>query len=79
MSGELVIHGRAHILARDAAIETGLSRDYLSRLARDGRVPADRLSIGWLFDLEALRAFVAERKLRPRFSPQEPRSGALAS
>jgi len=44
-----------------AALETGLSRDYLARLAREGRVPARRLSVGWVFDLEALRAFLADR------------------
>ena len=61
MSEELYIDGRAYILGPDAALETGLSRDYLARLAREGRVPARRLSVGWVFDLEALRAFLADR------------------
>jgi hypothetical protein len=45
---------------RFAGLETGLSRDYLSRLARQGRVPAKRLSVGWVFDHAALRAFLAD-------------------
>jgi hypothetical protein len=65
MSAELFIHGKVHILARDAALKTGLSRDYLARIAREGRVPAQRLSVGWVLDRDALHAFVLRIRTQP--------------
>jgi hypothetical protein len=40
MSNEIFLDGAAYISARDAARETGLSRDYLSKLAKAGKTTA---------------------------------------
>lgn len=53
------IGGTLYIPASDAARTTGLSREYITRLARAGKLPARRLGRNWLISLASLRTLAA--------------------
>jgi excisionase family DNA binding protein len=62
MSGQLFINGQRHVTAAEAARESGLTRDYLSKLAKAGKIPGCRLGNIWLLDCQAVRSFMNENK-----------------
>ena len=61
MHPHLEINGRIHIPAYEAARRAGLSRDYMSQLARRGALPGKLLAGAWYLDLGSVLAFIAQR------------------
>ncbi len=53
------IGGILYIPAADAARTTGLSREYITRLARAGKLPAHRIGRNWLVSLASLRTLTS--------------------
>jgi excisionase family DNA binding protein len=62
-SGKIFINRRLHVTSTEAAREAGLSRDYLSKLAKAGKIPGHRLGNIWLLDCEAVQSFTDAMKL----------------
>ncbi len=50
-----------YLLAREAALRFSLSRDYVTRLAREGRIEGKRIKNSWHVSEESLRRFCAEQ------------------
>ena len=50
-------HGTPYILARDAAARCSLSRDYVTRLAREGKIEGKRTGNAWHVSEASLREF----------------------
>lgn len=61
MHPHLEINGRIHVPADEAARRAGLSRDYMSQLARRGVLPGQLLAGAWYLDLGSVLAFIAQR------------------
>jgi hypothetical protein len=59
-SSGIEIDGVLYVPAIEAGRESGLTGDYIARLARSGRIPARRLGRNWYVDQHAMR----EKKLR---------------
>lgn len=59
MTQELLIDGRIYISVSDAAKESGLPAHHIARLAREGRIPARRLSRNWYIQRDALASHIA--------------------
>jgi len=47
--------------ARDAAALVSYSPDYVSRLAREGKILAEQRGRDWYVDIDSLKLFVLER------------------
>jgi excisionase family DNA binding protein len=62
MRNEIFIDGVPFISARHAAREAGLSRDYLSKLARAGKITGHRLGNIWFLDRQAVKSFVDDKE-----------------
>jgi excisionase family DNA binding protein len=62
VTGRTFINGRSHVTSADAARDVGLSRDYLSKLAKAGKIPSHRLGSIWLLDCQAVQSFIDEKK-----------------
>jgi excisionase family DNA binding protein len=63
MSGQIFIDSLRHVTAAEAARESGLTRDYLSKLAKARKIPGHRLGNIWLLDHKAVRSFVQKMKV----------------
>lgn len=50
-----VINDFPHVAAADAALETGVTRDYLTKLARRGLLRCRKLSGVWFIERSALQ------------------------
>ncbi len=62
MSNEIFFDGLKYISAGDASETTGLSRDYIARLCRDGKLRGRRVGKNWYVDEESLRRFGIEQE-----------------
>jgi hypothetical protein len=58
---QLVINGRAHVSADQAARLSGLSRNYVCRLARRGALAGQKIAGGWLVEWQGVRTLIAQR------------------
>src|SRR3989344_5639505 len=58
MSDEIFFDGKRFISANDAASSADLTRDYIARLCRDGRVAGRRIGKNWYVDQASLKAFL---------------------
>ena len=60
---------------REAAARTGLSASHLRLLARTGRVEAQRIGSYWVTTEAAVRAYLADERLRKKDPYKRRRSG----
>jgi excisionase family DNA binding protein len=51
---------------REAAVQSGLSASHLRLLARTGRIQARKLGRDWLTTEAAVRAYLADERLRSK-------------
>ena len=58
------INGKKYLSASEAAKRFGYTSDYVSKLAREGKVNAQKIDRAWFVDGESLLAFIAEGKRR---------------
>src|SRR3989338_10800264 len=58
MADEIFFDGKRFISANDAASSADLTRDYIARLCRDGRVAGRRIGKNWYVDQASLRTFL---------------------
>src|SRR3990167_10423398 len=58
MSDEITIDGITYVSTGDASIHLGLSRDYIARLCRDGKVRGRRIGKNWYVDHNSFQSFL---------------------
>lgn len=58
-------HKKMHSV-KSAATETGYSRDYISHLARDGKIVAAQINRQWYLDLDSLKQYAHITELEQR-------------
>jgi hypothetical protein len=66
MTESLIIDGLTCISIADAAAESQLSKEYLARLARSGRLRARILARTWFFETHSLQQFLSTRTTEQR-------------
>ncbi|MDO8552082.1 MAG: hypothetical protein Q7S01_00970, partial [bacterium] len=59
---EIFFDGTPYISAVAAAQESNLTRDYIARLCREGRIRAKRVGKNWYVDHPSLKSFLVEHK-----------------
>lgn len=64
--------------ARDAASLVSYSPDYVSRLARQGKIVAEQRGRDWFVDIDSLKLFVLERQAEQRARHEELRQQRLS-
>src|SRR3989338_3253027 len=62
MSDEIFFDGKRYISAHDAAASADLTRDYIARLCRDGRVAGRRIGKNWYVDHASLKDFLVTQE-----------------
>jgi hypothetical protein len=62
MNKKIFLNGNTYIGSKDAGKLVGYSYDYVSRLAREGKVIAQKVGQSWFIDPESLQSFVASQK-----------------
>ncbi|MBI5458065.1 helix-turn-helix domain-containing protein, partial [Candidatus Kaiserbacteria bacterium] len=62
MSDEIFFDGKRYISANDAAVSSDLTRDYVARLCRDGRVAGRRIGKNWYVDHASLAHFLVTQE-----------------
>ena len=60
---EIELNGHALISLKEAAGRVSYSRDYLSKLARDGKVVATQVGRQWFVDFSSLENYLADLRL----------------
>lgn len=75
MMSALEIDGRYLSPIKEAAVVTTYSRDYITRLAREGKIVASYIGRQWFVDVESLRGYAAsvalEQEIRKRQLSEE--------
>jgi hypothetical protein len=66
MTEPLIIDGLTYIPIRDATAASGLSAEYLARLARSGRLRASMVAHTWFIELHSLQQFLSTRPTKQR-------------
>jgi hypothetical protein len=61
MPPDLEIRGRIYIPIQEATRLSGMSKEYIARLARRDVLVGDIIAGQWFLDRERLRAFIAQR------------------
>ncbi len=74
MSTAVEINGLSLIPIREAAVRVSYSRDYVARLAREGKIVASQVGRQWFVDLTSLEKFSAEASALEEVRKQELRA-----
>ncbi|MHB1086757.1 MAG: helix-turn-helix domain-containing protein, partial [Minisyncoccota bacterium] len=74
MSDEIFFDGQRFISAAEASSTADLSRDYVARLCRDGKVKGRRIGKNWYVHEDSLKQFLIEQN-----HAKEIRRGQLSS
>lgn len=61
------------ITTRDAARQVSYTPDYVTKLARDGKIISQKIGRAWYVDLDSLKLFVLEREVEKRRHQSEVR------
>ena len=61
MSDEIIIDGITYVSTSDASIHSGLSRDYIARLCREGKVRGRRIGKNWYVEKDSFQVFIVEQ------------------
>ena len=62
MSDEIFFDGKRYISAHDAASSSNLTRDYIARLCRDGRLAGRRIGKNWYVEHASLTTFLVTQE-----------------
>ena len=62
MSDEIFVNGVRFISTATAAHQTGLSRDYIYRLCKEGRLTNRKVGSGWYVSQDAVKVFIEEQE-----------------
>lgn len=60
MSSAVEMNGATLVPIREAASSVSYSRDYVARLAREGKIVASQIGRQWFVDVDSLRRFASE-------------------
>lgn len=71
MSTHVEINGISFLSIKDAAKEFSYSRDYVARLAREGKIVATQVNRQWLIDAVSLQNFVEASELEQTVRKQQ--------
>jgi len=75
MTNALVFNNKKLLPIRDASSQVSYSKDYITRLAREGKITATWVGRQWFVDVESLKAYEvdaqAEQQLRQRRLSEE--------
>ena len=74
MSQQLVINGKKFKPSAELARQFGYSMDYISRLAREGKVEATRVGRQWFVDALSLENFVEQTSKQKEFNREQLRT-----
>src|SRR3989338_379435 len=58
MNSEIYFDGKQYISANDASALSGLTRDYVARLCRGGKMSGKRIGKNWYVENASLRSFL---------------------
>src|SRR3989338_5165613 len=58
MSNEIFFDGKQYLSANDASALSGLTRDYVARLCREGKLSGKRVGKNWYVENASLRSFL---------------------
>ena len=64
MTADVEINGVTLVPIKDAAVAVSYSRDYVSRLAREGKIVASQIGRQWFVDLDSLMTFSKSAELQ---------------
>ncbi|MEK9154190.1 MAG: helix-turn-helix domain-containing protein, partial [Patescibacteria group bacterium] len=73
MSDPIIFDGIKYLSANDAAVEASLTRDYITRLCKEGRLLGKRIGRQWYISKASLGSFILEQSF-----DREKRRGILA-
>ncbi|MFZ2886329.1 MAG: helix-turn-helix domain-containing protein, partial [Minisyncoccia bacterium] len=62
MSDEIYFEGVRYISAREAALFANVTRDYVARLARNGKIKGKRIGKNWYVEDTSLRTFLVDQE-----------------
>src|SRR5690349_8008203 len=62
MADELYFDGIRYVSASDASEDCDLHRDYISRLAREGKIRGKRVAKNWYIDPTSLKSFIVRQE-----------------
>ena len=71
MQSILEINGKILFSIRDAAHATSYSRDYITRLAREGKIFASHVGRQWFVDVDSLQAYAEAVALEQEVRKQQ--------
>lgn len=71
MQSILEINGKNLCSIRDAARNTSYSRDYITRLAREGKITANHIGRQWFVDIDSLQAYAETVALEQEVRKQQ--------
>ena len=63
MNAEIKINGNSLTSIREASTEVSYSRDYVTRLAREGKIVASLIGRQWFVDLESLKNYAVQSQI----------------
>ena len=61
MNRTLTINNKIYLRSKDAAVDAGYTSDYVTRLAREGKIIAEQVGRQWFVDPKSLEEFLSER------------------
>ena len=61
MNDEVFFDGTKYISANDAATSSDLTRDYIARLCREGKIKGRQIGKNWYVDQESLSSFIVKQ------------------
>lgn len=64
MNDEIYFDGVKYVSASDASVHSGLSRDYIARLCREGKVRGRRIGKNWYVERDSFQVFIVEQGYR---------------
>ncbi len=62
MSDEIFFDGKRYISANEAGASSGLTRDYIARLCRDGKISGRRIGKHWYVGQDSFRDFLVTQE-----------------
>src|SRR4051812_26156002 len=61
MAEEIIFNGAKHVSAHDAAVHSGLTRDYIAKLCRDKKIRGTRVGKNWFVEEASFKAFLVQQ------------------
>lgn len=71
MSSSLDINGKKMLSIKPASEQAGYSRDYVTKLAREGKIVASQIGRNWFVDVESLQQYAGIMATEQKFRQQQ--------